>query len=90
MALVTGAGSGIGRAVTLALARHDYAVVLAGRRLPALVTRATLRVPVGRVIYVSSIRQLSLSKGTPELHVMTRRSIDPEACTHVGPNYETG
>ena len=36
VALVTGAGSGIGRAVTLTLARHDYAVVLAGRRLPAL------------------------------------------------------
>src|SRR5215469_14334627 len=36
VALVTGAGSGIGRAVTLALARHDYAVVLAGRRLHAL------------------------------------------------------
>jgi NAD(P)-dependent dehydrogenase (short-subunit alcohol dehydrogenase family) len=32
IALVTGAGTGIGRAVSLALLREDYAVVLAGRR----------------------------------------------------------
>ena len=32
IALVTGAGSGIGRVVALALARADYAVVLTGRR----------------------------------------------------------
>jgi len=32
IALVTGAGSGVGRAAALALSQNDYAVVLAGRR----------------------------------------------------------
>lgn len=36
MALVTGAGSGVGRAVTLALLRAGYCVALAGRRPDAL------------------------------------------------------
>jgi NAD(P)-dependent dehydrogenase (short-subunit alcohol dehydrogenase family) len=35
-AIVTGAGSGIGRAVALALAKNGYAVALAGRRKDAL------------------------------------------------------
>ena len=36
IAIVTGAGSGIGRAVALALAKESYAIVLAGRRSDAL------------------------------------------------------
>lgn len=36
IALVTGAGSGIGRAVSLALARAGFSVVLAGRRIERL------------------------------------------------------
>ena len=36
IALVTGAGSGIGRSVALALLSHGYSVVLAGRRREAL------------------------------------------------------
>ena len=36
IAMVTGAGSGIGRAAARMLGREGYAVVLAGRRLEAL------------------------------------------------------
>jgi NAD(P)-dependent dehydrogenase (short-subunit alcohol dehydrogenase family) len=52
IALVTGAGSGIGRAAALALAKDGFAVVLAGRRAEALAETAkragsakTLQVP---------------------------------------------
>ena len=41
IALVTGAGSGIGRAVSLALQAAGYSVVLAGRRLETLEQTAT-------------------------------------------------
>lgn len=41
-AIVTGAGSGIGRAAALALLGEGYSVVLAGRRLEALAETANL------------------------------------------------
>jgi NAD(P)-dependent dehydrogenase (short-subunit alcohol dehydrogenase family) len=42
IALVTGAGSGVGRAVALALVKEGYSVVLAGRRAEALQETASL------------------------------------------------
>lgn len=42
VALVTGAGSGIGRAVALGLASHGYHVVLAGRRFDKLEETASM------------------------------------------------
>ena len=42
VALVTGAGSGIGRATALAFLQEGYAVALAGRRLDALTETANL------------------------------------------------
>lgn len=46
IAMVTGAGSGIGRAAALALLRAGYAVVLAGRRVDAL-EQTKIQAPVG-------------------------------------------
>jgi len=42
IAMITGAGSGIGRAVTLAMMKEGYSVVLAGRRQDALDETAKL------------------------------------------------
>ena len=51
--LVTGAGSGIGRAATLALLRAGYTVVLAGRRLDALErTIAEAEVPASQALAI--------------------------------------
>ena len=47
IALVTGAGSGIGRAVSLALQATGYSVVLAGRRRDALEKTAAAAKPSG-------------------------------------------
>ena len=55
IAVVTGAGSGIGRAVSLALFDEGYAVALAGRRLDALEETAALAgAGADRVLCVST------------------------------------
>jgi len=52
-AIVTGAGSGIGRAVALALLKADYSVALAGRRKDALEqTRAEAGTAASRALAV--------------------------------------
>jgi NAD(P)-dependent dehydrogenase (short-subunit alcohol dehydrogenase family) len=52
IALVTGAGSGIGRAVSLGLAKHGYSVVLAGRRREPLEDTANLIGDASRTLAV--------------------------------------
>src|SRR5262249_17304364 len=47
IALVTGAGSGIGRAVALTLQANGYSVALAGRRAAQLEKTAALGTPYG-------------------------------------------
>ena len=54
IALVTGAGSGIGRAVALALADDGYAVVLAGRRIDMLEETQKLGDNVGKSLPVTA------------------------------------
>ncbi|MBN9509632.1 MAG: SDR family oxidoreductase [Alphaproteobacteria bacterium] len=52
VAMVTGAGSGVGRAAALALLAEGYSVVLAGRRRDALEETATLGAAAARTLVV--------------------------------------
>ncbi len=65
VAIVTGAGSGIGRAVSLALAAKGFAVALAGRRLEKLRETATLIAAQGECLAYPV--DLSRPQGAAEL-----------------------
>ncbi len=52
VAIVTGAGSGIGREVALAFLKHGYSVVLAGRRIPELEETVALAGRSGQALIV--------------------------------------
>src|SRR5262249_19645080 len=60
VALITGAGSGIGRAVSVALADAGYFVVLAGRRKSELETTASLA-PKALVVPTDVTQPVSVS-----------------------------
>ena len=72
VALVTGAGSGIGRAVAVALASSGYAVVLAGRRTQELEQTAALA-KGGRTLAVST--DISKPESVATLFARTRETF---------------
>jgi NAD(P)-dependent dehydrogenase (short-subunit alcohol dehydrogenase family) len=54
VAIVTGAGSGIGREVALAFLKHGYSVALAGRRIPEMEQTVDLAGGSGTALIVST------------------------------------
>jgi NAD(P)-dependent dehydrogenase (short-subunit alcohol dehydrogenase family) len=64
IAIVTGAGTGIGRAVTLALVKGGFAVALAGRRVDRLQETATLTgAPEQTLVHPADVTQPEAVKG---------------------------
>jgi NAD(P)-dependent dehydrogenase (short-subunit alcohol dehydrogenase family) len=74
IALVTGAGSGVGKATALALLNEGYSVVLAGRRAPALEQTVAQAGPAGtRALAVPA--DVSDPSSVRALFEMTRESF---------------
>src|SRR5262245_4218820 len=70
VAIVTGAGSGIGRATALALSKAGFAVVLAGRRRDALAETATLAGSSAKTLVLPT--DVSDSSSVKQLFAATR------------------
>ncbi|HLW48318.1 MAG TPA: SDR family oxidoreductase [bacterium] len=74
VAIVTGAGTGVGRAVALALLEHGYAVALAGRRkAPLDATARASRAPAGRKLVVPT--DVADPAGVRRLFAQTRKQF---------------
>ncbi len=78
-ALVTGAGNGLGRAISVALSGAGYRVVLAGRRAAALAGTAALAGPDCRVACVDvadagSVRELAAELADEEVSVLVNNA----------------
>ncbi len=74
IAIVTGAGSGIGKAVTIALAREGYSVVLSGRRKePLEATALELKQPNAKTLVVPA--DISDPAAVRELFAKTKEAF---------------
>ncbi len=75
IALVTGAGSGIGRAAALALHRAGYSVVLAGRREQELQNTASLAEPSTKAKVLAVATDVSKPESVKELFAQIEQTF---------------
>ncbi len=73
VAVVTGAGSGIGREVAVTFLKHGYSVVLAGRRVPEMEETVDLAGGPGEALIVST--DVSQPAAVDNLFAQTRKKF---------------